>query len=77
MEILHSTIKLMFRVPSDEILEILFKKAINDYNGNRKCVSALVKVMEKKYYWVCIILITLKEHSGYVVLPGLSPIIVV
>ena len=50
--ILHQTIKLLFRTPFDEILAMLFKKVINDCDNNTKCVSTLVKLMEKKCYWV-------------------------
>ena len=42
------------RAPCDENLEnleMLFKEVVNDCNGNIKCVSILVKLMEKKYYW--------------------------
>ena len=42
----------MFRVTSNEILEMLFKKAINYCNGKTKCVSTIVKLMTKKFYWV-------------------------
>ena len=51
MEILHSTIKLMFRAPTGEFFEMLFKKAINDCDNNTKFVSTLVKLMKHKYYW--------------------------
>ena len=44
---LKPTIELMFRAPSQEILEILLKKAIHDYSGNTNCVSTLVKLMDK------------------------------
>ena len=50
-KILHPTIDSMFRAPYDRILEILFKKAINDGNGNTTCVFSLVKLMKKKCYW--------------------------
>ena len=75
-KILHKTIKLNFRAPSDEILEMLFKKAINECNSNTKCVSSLVNLMKRNVNGYRIILITLKENLGYVVLPGLSPTIV-
>ena len=48
---LHPTIESMFRSLSDEILKILFKRAMNDCNGNTKCVSVLTTLMEKKCYW--------------------------
>ena len=50
-KILHATIKVMFRVLSNEILEILFKKVINDCNSNTKCVTTLVKLMGNTRYW--------------------------
>ena len=50
-KILHSTIESSFRVLSDEIVEMLFKKTIDDCNGNTKCVYMLIKLMEKKCYW--------------------------
>ena len=30
---------------------MLIKKAMNDGNGNTRCVSTLVKLMENKRYW--------------------------
>ena len=30
---------------------MLIKKAMNDGNGNTRCVSTLVKLMENKCYW--------------------------
>ena len=51
-KILHPTIDSMFRAPCDDILIMLFKKAINDCNGNTTCVSTIVQLMEKKCYWV-------------------------
>ena len=77
LKILYPTINLIFRASSNKILEILFKKAINDCNGNTKYVSTLVKLMERKFTGHRIILITLKKHVGYVVLQGLSLTIVV
>ena len=50
-KILHPTIESTFRVLSDEIVEMLFKKTIDDCNGNTKCVYMLIKLMEKKCYW--------------------------
>ena len=44
---LKPTIELMFRASSQEILEILLKKAIHDCSGNTNCVSTLVKLMDK------------------------------
>ena len=47
-KILLPTINLMFRVPSQEMLDYLLKKAINDCSGNTNCVSTLIKLMDKK-----------------------------
>ena len=44
--VLKATIELIFRASSHEILEILCKKEINDYSGNKYCVSTLVKLMD-------------------------------
>ena len=54
--ILHPIIESIFRAPSNEILEILFKKVTDDCNSNTKCFSSLVELMEKNllgiiYYW--------------------------
>lgn len=45
-KVLKPTIELMFRISSQEILEILLKKAINDCSRNTNCVSILVKLMD-------------------------------
>ena len=71
-KILHPTIKPIFRAPCDEILEILFKKTINDCNGKSKCVSTLVKLIEKHIIAHHISLIMSKGNFGYVVLQGLN-----
>ena len=46
-KVLKPTIELMFRALPQEILEILSKKAIDDYSGNTNFVSTLVKLMDK------------------------------
>ena len=61
----------MFRAPCDKTLGIIFKKAINDCNGNTKCVSPLVKIMEK-LIWHRILLIMSKERLDHVTLLGLN-----
>ena len=47
-KILLPTINLMFIAPSQEMLDHLLKKAINDCSGNTNCVSTLIKFMDKK-----------------------------
>ena len=51
----------MFRAPCDDMLIMLFKKAINDYNGNTTCVSTIVQLMEKKCYQVSYNIDNVKE----------------
>ena len=46
-KVLKTTIESMFRASSQQILEILLKKARNDCSGNTNCVSTLVKLMDK------------------------------
>ena len=47
-KVVQPLIDLMFRESSQEILEILLKKAINDCSGNTNCVSTLIKLIDKK-----------------------------
>ena len=76
-KVLKPTIELMFRVSSQEISEILLKKTINDCSGNMNCVSTLVKLMDNFFSWQRSLLIVWKELLVYVILQGLSAIIVV
>ena len=64
----------MFRAPSQEMLDHLLKKAINDCSGNTNCVSTLIKFMEKQIFGQHISLIVLKEILVYVVLRSLNQI---
>ena len=75
--VLQPTIDLMFRASYQEILEILLKKAINDFSGNTNCVSTLIKLMDKKNFGQHLLLIVLNELLVYVGVHGLNPIIVV
>ena len=54
----------MFRAPSQEMLEYLLKKAINDCSGNINCVSSLIKLMDKKELWVAYIIDSVKGTFG-------------
>ena len=54
----------MFRISSQEILEILLKKAINDCSRNTNCVSTLVNLMDKKYFWVTFVIDSVKGTFG-------------
>ena len=58
----------MFRTSSQEILEILLKKAIHDYSGNTNCVYTLVKLMDKNISGQRSLLIVWKELLVYMVL---------
>ena len=46
----------MFRVPYLAILEMVFKKAIIDCNGNTKCVSTLVNLKENYGHHILLIM---------------------
>ena len=62
-KILHPTIESMFRAPCDQILKLSFKKAINDCNGNKRCVSTLVNLW-KFFYWASYIIDNIKAKFG-------------
>jgi len=54
----------MFKAPSQEMLDHLLKKAINDCSGNNNCVSTLIKFMEKKEFWAAYIIDSVKGTFG-------------
>ena len=62
----------MFRAPCHNILEMLFKKALNDCNGHTKCVSTLVKLMKKNVIRHRMLLVISKGYLGYMILQGLN-----
>ena len=59
-KVLKPTNEFMFRASSNEILEILLKKAINDCSRNTNCVSTLVKLIDNKYFWTAFVIDSLK-----------------
>ena len=67
----------MFRALSQEILEVLLKKVINDCLGNTNYVSTVIKLMDKKSFGQHLLLIVLKKLLVYMGLHGLNPITVV
>ena len=71
------TINSMFKAPSQEMLDYLLKKTINDCSGNTNYVSTLIKSMDKKTFGQYLLLIVLKELLVYVGFHGLNAITVV
>ena len=60
----------MFRTSSQEILEILLKKAIHDCSGNTNYVYTLVKLMDKKYFWAAFVIDSMERTFGLHGSPG-------
>ena len=54
----------MFRALSQEMLDYLLKKVINDCSGNTKCVSTLIKLMDKKTFWAAYVIDSVKRTFG-------------
>ena len=54
----------MFRATSQEILEILLKKTINDCSRNTNWVSTLVILMDKKHSWTAYVIDSVKGTFG-------------
>ena len=62
----------MFRAPSQEMLDILLKKVVNDCSENTNRVSTLIKLIDKKTFGQYMLLIVLKELLVYVDLHALN-----
>ena len=54
----------MSRALSQETLDHLLKKAINNCSGNNNCVSTLIKFMDKKEFWAAYIIDSGKGTFG-------------
>ena len=63
-KILLPTINLIFRAPSQEMLDHLLKKAINDFSGNTNCVSTLIKLIDLKNFLAAFVIDSVKGNFG-------------